>query len=84
MVGGKDATGSVWFDDLFLYGWKPDGWDWVGSLFNNSFNAKIASGFNFVKSFSHALYPFITLVSGSSTTHISLLIMTFLVRKFQL
>ncbi len=39
LVGGKDATGSVWFDDLFLYGRKPDGWDWVGSLFNNSFNA---------------------------------------------
>ena len=39
LVGGKDATGTVWFDDLFLYGRKPDGWDWVGSLFNNSFNA---------------------------------------------
>ena len=28
LVGGKDATGTVWFDDLFLYGRKPDGWDW--------------------------------------------------------
>ena len=39
LVGGKDATGTVWFDDLLMYGRKPDGWDWVGSLFNNSFNA---------------------------------------------
>ena len=39
LVGGKSATGTVWFDDLFLYGKKAGGWDWVGSLFNNSFNA---------------------------------------------
>ena len=37
---GTDMEG---FDDLFLYGRKPDGWDWVGSLFNNSFNANRAS-----------------------------------------
>ena len=39
LVGGKDASGTVWFDDLFLYGKKADGGDCVGSLFNNSFNA---------------------------------------------
>jgi hypothetical protein len=68
LVGGKDATGSVWFDDLFLYGRKTDGWDWVGSLFNNSFNAN-EGWFYWWKDFEIGTNQYIVATVSSEASH---------------
>jgi hypothetical protein len=68
LVGGKNATGSVWFDDLFLYGRKPQGWDWVGSLFNNSFNAN-EGWFYWWKDFELGTNQYITATVSSEASY---------------
>ncbi len=68
LVGGKDAVGSVWFDDLFLYGKKADGWDWVGSLFNNSFNAN-EGWFYWWRDFELGTNQYITATVSSEASH---------------
>jgi hypothetical protein len=68
LVGGKDAVGTVWFDDLFLYGRKVEGWDWVGSLFNNSFNAN-EGWFYWWKDFEIGTNQYITATVSSEASH---------------
>ncbi len=68
LVGGKDAIGKVWFDDLFLYGRRADGWDWVGSLFNNSFNAN-EGWFYWWKDFELGTNQYITATVSSEASH---------------